>query len=194
MDSLFANRDTLLSMINEELGSAFNDFAPALRAWRENSAVPDVNICGFPCAGDCATCTQSSAELQAFFAPQDHIAIMVSEASASAEGGNSAADPSESEGTAAVMVSTSAITTEDADRALENARSLDAIDEMIRSGEAHDVALVADDDYDGECDCLECRTGHAPELWVDDRDDDDRGYDDYDDGHGLDWNESGYFD
>ncbi len=189
MNSLFANRDTLLNIINEELGSAFNEFGPALSAWRENSAIPDVNICGFSCAGDCATCTQSSADLQAFFAPQDHIAIMVSEASASAEGGNSAADPSESEGTAAVMVSTSAATTEDADRALENARSLDAIEEMIRSGEAFDVPVTADDDYDGECDCRECQMGYAPENWFDDR-----GYDDYDDGHGLDWNESGYFD
>ena len=185
MDSLFATRERLLAVLNEELGSDFRELVPAFQAWREQSVLPDVNICGFPCDGGCATCTQSAADLQAFFAPQDHVVIMVSEASASAEGGNSFAEPSDGEGTGAVQVMTYAGDTEDEERALENARSLDAVEEMVRSGEAYDWHGGEEEDA---CDCRECQMGYAPENWFDDRDDD------YDEGYGLDWNESGYFD
>jgi hypothetical protein len=67
--------------------------------------------------------------------------------------------------------------------ALEAARERDAAEEAQRSGEAYDYE-------GGDCDCRECQMGYAPENWFDDREDDRYN----DDGCGLDWNESGYFD
>lgn len=69
--------------------------------------------------------------------------------------------------------------------ALEAAREMDVIEEAQRSGEALDYD---EEEYQGDCDCLECRNGQVPELWFNDR------QDEYDDNCGLGWNESGYFD
>jgi hypothetical protein len=79
-----------------------------------------------------------------------------------------------------------AISIEDA---MEVARTLDAVDDARRTGEYADQD-VEEDEYNGDCDCRECRLGYVPENWFDDRQDD---Y--YDDREcGMDWNESGYFD
>ncbi len=198
MDSLFATRDRLLAVLNEELGSEFRDLAPAFRAWRENVDRDAIGVCGFPCDGGCATCTQSAADLDAFFAPDAPAAPQASEASASVEGaGPSAAEESESEGSPATRVGTLAVTTEDQERNLENLRSQDAIDEMIRAGEAVEIQIMVsagdeDDEEDDDCDCRECRLRRDPEeLYVEERE---SSYYYNDGGYGLDWNESGYFD
>jgi hypothetical protein len=132
--------------------------------------------------GDCHTCTQSNADLDAFYAAEPAVAVPVATAvavaepvSASIEGGNSA--PLE-EGPVEVMGYAG---DESQNSALENARAMDAIEEAQRSGEAYD-----DDGYRG-CQCLDC-------LNADDENYIPSYYDDRDDGYGLDWNESGYFD
>ena len=62
-------------------------------------------------------------------------------------------------------------------RVLEEARAMDQIEEAQRSGEAYDYE---EEEYHGfNCHCDTCLS------YEDDR---------YDDGYGLDWNESGYFD
>jgi hypothetical protein len=123
----------------------------------------DINICGLPCVGDCGTCVQSNADLNAFY-------------------GLTAAQPvAEAPVEVQVMVPAG---DQSQNSALEAAREVDAAEEAQRSGEAYDYEQ-------GDCDCLECRMGHVPELWFSDREDDRDGYDD---GCGLDWNESGYFD
>lgn len=173
MDSVFVTNERMLSLVTEQLNNVLN------RVISGNNA-DAVGVCGFPCVGDCQTCTQSNADLAAFFgvAQEPLSVVMAAEVSASVEGsGPSAAEP-ESEPEVQVMAYAG-----DEDSALEVARAMDALDEVQRSGEAYDY-----DEYDGDCECLECRTGHVPENWHDDRDDD------YDDGYGLDWNESGYFD
>lgn len=158
METTFVTNERMLSLVTEQLNSILN------RAVSGNNAADVVGVCGFPCVGDCQTCTQSNADLEAFYASSNPLAVV---ASASVEGpGPSVAEPAP-EG--------------NEDGALEVARAMDALDEAQRSGEAYDY-----DEYDGDCDCLECRTGHVPENWFDDREDDD--------GYGLDWNESGYFD
>ena len=68
---------------------------------------------------------------------------------------------------------------ESEDRALEEARAMDQIEEAQRSGEAYDYE---EEEYHGfNCHCDTCLS------YEDERDG-------YDDGYGLDWNESGYFD
>jgi len=148
-----------------------------------------VGICGFPCMGDCQTCTQSTIALTAFFAPEAEPAPpvepappqmpVVSEASASVEG-----------------VSSSAVEDEE----LDTARARDEADEMGRTGiwadngQDYDGPDRHDDDEDDGyrgCHCLDCLNHDDPDYvpsYYDDRDDG------YDGGGGLDWNESGYFD
>lgn len=189
-------RERILAIINEELASEFTDLAPAFRAWRENTDRDSIGVCGFPCDGGCSTCVESEAALTAFFAPEvppvTPAEAVVSEASASVDGsGPSTTEATESEPSAPSRVGTLAVSTEDEDRALENARALDAVEEMIRSGEAYEVQIMADagDEESSDCHCRECQMGYAPENWFDDGDDGDD-----DGGYGLDWNESGYFD
>jgi hypothetical protein len=172
MDSLFATRQTLLTILNDELNTQYDRLADAFSDWRQRQSQEEqadaVGVCGFPCMGDCQTCTQSNADLDAFFgAPAEVVVVVaeepapiISEASASVEG--HAAHESQTS-------------------VLEAAEALDGIEEAQRSGEAFDQG-------DEDCECLECRTGYNPELWFDDREDD--RYDNC----GLDWNESGYFD
>ena len=126
------------------------------------TTLADINICGTVCVGDCGTCVQSNADLNAFY-------------------GLVAAATVPSDIQVQVMA---AAAPESQTSVLEAAEALDAIEEAQRSGEAFDQG-------DEDCDCLECRMGHNPELWFDDREDD--RYNDSDT-CGLDWNESGYFD
>jgi hypothetical protein len=193
MDSILATRERLLAVLNEELGSEFTDLVPAFRAWRENADRDSIGVCGFPCDGGCGTCVESDAALTAFFAPEappvTPVEPLVSEASASVEGsGPSTTEATESAPSAPSRVGTLAVSTEEEDRVLENARALDAVEEMIRSGEAAEVQIMAnagdedDEDYDPYdaygCHCLECLNYESQD----------------DGGYGLDWNESGYFD
>ena len=65
----------------------------------------------------------------------------------------------------------------------------------VAEGAGAGAGAEAEDDpdsYNGSCDCLECRTGHNPDAWHQNYYDDREDY--YDDGAGVDWNESGYFD
>jgi len=105
-----------------------------------------INICGLPCVGDCGTCVQSNADLNAFYG----------------------------------VVEPEAAADESQNSILEAARERDFVEEAQRSGEAYDYD--EEDDYRG-CHCMDCLNYDYPE--------DDR-YND--DGYGLDWNESGYFD
>ena len=105
-----------------------------------------INICGLPCVGDCGTCVQSNADLNAFYG----------------------------------VVEPEAAADESQNSILEAARERDFAEEAQRSGEAYDYD--EEDDYRG-CHCMDCLNYDYPE--------DDR-YND--DGYGLDWNESGYFD
>lgn len=118
-----------------------------------------INICGTPCVGDCRTCVQSNADLSAFYGlPQETVAEVQMMAYAGDE--------------------------ESEDRALEEAKAMDQIEEAQRSGEAydHDEGDYYEDENSHEfgCHCYGCVNYE-----------DERGYDD---GYGLDWNESGYFD
>lgn len=126
-----------------------------------------ISVCGTPCSGECQTCVQSNADLEAFFAPAEPaVAVVIAQ------------EPIE------VLVMAPAGDDESQDNALEVARAMDAIEEAQRSGEAYDD----DDGYRG-CQCLDCLNADDPNYvpYYADRDD-------YDDGYGLDWNESGYFD
>lgn len=171
-----------LALINAMVnGSASMNPMTALEAWNNRTNEVPVNVCGFPCMGDCQTCTQSNADLQAFFAPEvaappaepEAVVVRASEASASVEGTSSG--PADDE---------------QWEEAVLAARALDEAEEAARTG------IWADDgrDYDG------------PDR-SDPADDDDDDYDEnasyyddrqdpyyQDDGYGLDWNESGYFD
>lgn len=161
MDSAFITNERMLSLVTEQLNNVLN------RAIAGNN----VGVCGLPCVGDCQTCTQSNADLAAFFGPSEPAPVVTAaEASASVEGsGPSAAEP-HPEG--------------DEDGALEVARAMDALDEAQRSGEAYDYE-EDEDDYRG-CQCLDCLNHDDPNYT--------RYYEDDDGGYGLDWNESGYFD
>lgn len=112
----------------------------------EQQNLSAINICGTPCVGDCGTCVQSNADLNAFYG----------------------------------VVEPEAAADESQNSILEAARERDFVEEAQRSGEAYDYD--EEDDYRG-CHCIDCLNYDYPE--------DDR-YND--DGYGLDWNESGYFD
>jgi len=112
----------------------------------EQQSLSAINICGTPCVGDCGTCVQSNADLNAFYG----------------------------------VVEPEAAADESQNSILEAARERDFVEEAQRSGEAYDYD--EEDDYRG-CHCMDCLNYDYPE--------DDR-YND--DGYGLDWNESGYFD
>lgn len=140
-----------------------------------------IGMCGTPCSGDCHTCVQSNADLQAFYAP-------VEPAPALAEH--------------VVVEVTSSTTADEAWEELQReARARDDADEVARTGiwadtgadyDAPDRANPADDDEDDGyrgCQCLDC-LNHDEDGWINSYDD----RDGYDDGYGLDWNESGYFD
>jgi hypothetical protein len=176
MSSFSVNDERMLSLITEQLNNVLD------RVFITVNDAEAVGVCGFPCLGDCHTCTQSNADLDAFYAAEPAVAVPVATAvavaepvSASIEGGNSA--PLE-EGPVEVMAYAG---DESQGSVLENARAMDAIEEAQRSGEAYD-----DDGYRG-CQCLDC-------LNADDENYIPSYYDDRDDGYGLDWNESGYFD
>ncbi len=195
MESLFATRQTLLSILNEELNTNYEMAADAFREWRQRQSQDEqsdaVGVCGFPCMGDCSTCVESEAALTAFFAQPDGVVVaaapepepvvaapIVSEASASVEGSgpSSAEEPVEGQQMAYAG-------DESQNSALENARAMDALEEAQRSGEAYDDA---EEEYRG-CNCLDCLNHDYPDYRP-------SYYDDRDDGYGLDWNESGYFD
>jgi hypothetical protein len=132
-----------------------------------------INLCGTPCVGDCQTCVQSNADLDAFYG----LAV--------AEPATVVAVPEEP---IEVQVMAPAGDEEPEDQALEVARGMDALEEAQRSGEAYEDDGDDDDGYRG-CQCLDC-LNHDDENYIPsyyDRDYDDGGY-------GLDWNESGYFD
>ena len=77
----------------------------------------DINICGLPCAGDCGTCVQSNADLDAFYgvASTALLAVVASEPEVPAP----AADQSQGS-------------------ALDALRSMDEVEQAQRSGEAYD--------------------------------------------------------
>ena len=110
----------------------------------EQQSLSAINICGTPCVGDCGTCVQSNADLNAFYG----------------------------------VVEPEAAADESQNSILEAARERDFVEEAQRSGEAYDY-----EGGDCGCHCMDCLNYDYPE--------DDR-YND--DGYGLDWNESGYFD
>jgi hypothetical protein len=174
MASLSASSSTVLDILNQELGSAFTDIFSALRSYTQEQMGTAVGICGFPCVGDCSTCTEAVANLEAFFAPEadpappaEPVSVpIVSEASASAEG-NSSSSAEEGE-------------IEDV------ARARDEADEIRATGIWADTG----EDYIGD---NESTDSDESSEYYDERDDyDDRYYDDggYDNG----WNESGYCD
>jgi hypothetical protein len=171
MDSLFATRQTLLTILNDELNTQYDRLADAFSDWRQRQPQEEqadaVGVCGFPCMGDCQTCTQSNADLDAFFgAPAEVVVVVaeepapapiVSEASASVEG----VGPTYAEESVEVH---HIIHARDAsqDSALEAARAMDAIEEAQVSGEAYEY-----DEYDAYgCHCHDC-------LNYDDEGDDD---------------------
>ena len=194
METIFATRQTLLSILNEELNTNYEMAADAFRDWRERQSQEDraeaVGVCGFPCVGDCSTCVESEAALTAFFAepvaaaaepaePDPVVAApIVSEASASVEGSGPSYAEEPVEGQQMAYAGD-----ESQNSALENARAMDALEEAQRSGEAYDDA---EEEYRG-CNCLDCLNHDDPDYRP-------SYYDDQDDGYGLDWNESGYFD
>lgn len=172
-----------LALINAMVnGSSSMNPLAALAAFNNRTNEIMVGVCGFPCVGDCQTCTQSNAELQAFYAPElaappvepETVVVRASEASASAEG-----------------VSSTSLSDEDWEEIERAARARDEAEEAARTGmwadngqdydgpDRTDPADDEDDDYDENA------------SYYDDRQD--PYYDDRD-GYGLDWNESGYFD
>ena len=181
-----------LALINAMVnGSSSMNPLAALEAWNNRTNEIAVGVCGFPCMGDCQTCTQSNADLQAFFAPEiaappaepDAVIPRASEASASIEGSSSS----------------TALTDEQWEEIQRTARARDEADEATRTGiwadngqdydgpDRHNPAVDdEDDDYRG-CHCLDCLNHDDPDYVP-------SYYDDRDDGCGLDWNESGYFD
>ena len=178
MDFLFATRERLLAVLNEELGTEFRELVPAFHAWRENVDRDSISVCGLPCGGGCSTCVESDAALTAFFAPEAPPFTP--------------AEPLVSESAAPSHVGTLAVTTEDQEQHVETLRNQDA-------GEGAEIQILvsADDDSDSEseddCDCRECRLRRDPQEWfVEERET--HYYYSYNDGYGLDWNESGYFD
>lgn len=164
MDSTLLTNESMLSLVTDQLNNILN------RVVSGNNA-DVVGVCGLPCVGDCQTCTQSNADLAAFFAPSEP-APLVAPSEPAEDSGPSSPEPE---------VQVMAYAGDDEDDALEVARARDAVEEAQRSGEAYD-----EDDYRG-CQCLDCLNEGDPNYT--------RYYDDYDDGgYGLDWNESGYFD
>jgi hypothetical protein len=131
----------------------------------------DTNICGLPCPGSCQTCVQSNADLNAFYG-----------VAATATAAVAVAEPIE----VAVMMPAG---DEEFDEQVRNDRTLDEVEASRRNGEWADQD--DDEEYQGDCDCRECRDGYVPENWFNDRRDNDY-YDDRE--TGLDWNEGGYFD
>jgi hypothetical protein len=133
-----------------------------------------INICGTPCIGDCQTCVQSNADLNAFYG-------LASPAEESIPIAAVALDIPEEP----VEVQVMAPTGDEEDETLEIARARDALEEAQRPGEVYDE----EDEYDRYgCHCLDCLNhdddNYRPSY-----------YDEYEDsGYGLDWNESGYFD
>lgn len=165
MSSLLNTYDRVLAILNEEMGSSFERLDEAYSAMRRRVLdAAAIGVCGYPCMGDCRTCLEAVANLEAFFAPEAPAPVATAAiASASVEGsGPSRAEAEEG-----------AVEVGDEDRTLENMRSLDLVEEMYRDPHRYD------DGYDD---------GYDEDAYYDDRDD----YED--DGGGLDWNESGYFD
>ena len=178
MSSTFHSDELSLAFINAMVnGSVSMNPIAALEAWNNRTDETAIGVCGLPCMGDCQTCMQSEEQLRAFFAPEvaappvepDAVIICVSEASASAEG------PTDEQWEELQLV----------------ARARDEADETARTG------IWADNgqDYDGPD-----RYDPADDEDEDDYDENASYYDDRqdpyyeDEGYGLDWNESGYFD
>ncbi len=175
MSSTFHSDELSLALINAMVnGSVSMNPIAALEAWNNRTDETPVGVCGFPCVGDCQTCTHTDEQLQAFFAPEVPAppVVRASEASASAEGSSS-----------------SGPTDEQWEELQLAARARDEADEAARTG------IWADNgqDYDGP-------DRRDPADDEDDYDENASYYDDRqdpyyeDEGYGLDWNESGYFD
>lgn len=190
MSFSLSTNDLSLALINAMVnGSASMNPLAALEAWNNRTDETAVGVCGFPCMGDCQTCTQSNADLQAFYAPEiatpptepEAVVVRASEASASIEGASSVA-----------------LTEEQWEEVVRASRALDEAEEAVRTGmiadtgadyDASDNRDLADDESDDGyrgCHCLDCLNHDDPDYVS--------YYDDRDDGYGLDWNESGYFD
>ena len=194
MDSSFTTRDTLLNILLDELNArnqVFSDMFSELQRLSQFNE-DSIGVCGFPCVGDCQTCTQSNADLDAFFGlapaaaapapapapapePAADVAVNIVSASVEGSGPSSAEEPPYSENSPEVIVVTHVIEPEaetEEEEVLEVARAMDQNEDAHRSGEAYEL----EDDYSS----------------YDERDAYD--YDRYDNDYGLDWNESGYFD
>jgi hypothetical protein len=185
MSSSFASSpidELSLALINAMVnGTSAVSSVAALEAWNNRTDENAVGVCGFPCVGDCRTCVQSNADLTAFFAPEasaspvepEVVIPRASEASASIEGASSAD-----------------LTDEHWEEVERAARALDEAEEAARTGIWADTG----EDYDGP------DRAEPADDEDDDYDENASYYDDrqdpyyQDDGYGLDWNESGYFD
>ncbi len=184
MSSTFASStdELSLALINAMVnGSSSMNPLQALEAWNNRTDESAVGVCGFPCVGDCQTCTQSAADLQTFFAPE--IAAPPAEPEA--------VIPRASEASASVEGASSTTLTDDQWEELERtARARDEADEAARTGiwadNGQDYDADEDDDGYRGCHCLDCLNHDDPDYVS--------YYDDRDDGYGVDWNESGYFD
>lgn len=130
-----------------------------------------INICGTPCVGDCQTCVQSNADLNTFYG------LSVAEPASAVE---------VSEGPIEVQVMAPAGDETPQEEVLEMARAMDALEEAQRSGEVYDDRYDEEDDGYRGCHCLDC-LNYGDSNYV-------SYYEDDNDGYGLDWNESGYFD
>jgi hypothetical protein len=181
MSSFTSSTDELsLAMLNAMVNgsSSAATFVTALDAVRNRT--DEINICGLPCTGDCRTCVQSNADLNAFYGTAITVAPEV------------AAEPIE-----VVVMAPAGDEDDDWEEVARNARALDEAESAARNGmwadqnyDAADRADPADDDDYRGCQCLDC-LNHDDQDYIPSYDDRDDGYDD---GYGLDWNESGYFD
>ncbi len=175
--SLSLSTDELsLALLNAQInGSSGTSLAGAISAWVNRTEETSIGVCGTPCAGNCQTCTQSEADLQAFFATE-------------------------------VSATQASMSDEVWEELQQVARARDEAEEAVRTG------MIADtgEDYDGPdnrdladdesddgyrgCQCLDCLNHDNPDYVPSYDDYDDRQDPYYDNGCGLDWNESGYFD
>lgn len=157
MENLSDTRHQILTLVNQQLQTEFDDLLSAVRVFetRFQASQSPLSFCGTPCNETCYSCTQTMSSLADFFRSEAAPAAAAPEPSAppAAASPELRAEPPE------VMVM--AYAGDEEDEELERARALDEIEAI------NNAVYSYEQDYDD---------------------------DGYDNGYGLDWNESGYFD
>lgn len=160
MENLSDTRHQILTLVNQQLQTEFDDLLSAVRLFetRFQAAQSPLSFCGTPCNETCYSCTQTMSSLADFFRSDIVPAAAAPEPSAppAAASPELQAEPAE---LPEVMVM--AYAGDEEDEELERARALDEIEAI------NNAVYSYEQDYDD---------------------------DGYDNGYGLDWNESGYFD